>query len=154
MAIFKSSLLAVSSAAKMICGHLSIQAVVSAEAFFVQKRLLGFCCVFCKQWAYLPFGPLLYDGLSVKQSNLQRPREPAFQHRRPGYALLSIITASHSLLTFVTPSKVGCVCVAEEESGGILQKQRIGSPMTVVLPMMQHCLCRRHIRNIFAILLL
>ena len=111
MAIFKSSLLAVSSAAKMICGHLSIQAVVSAEAFFVQKRLLGFCCVFCKQWAYLPFGPLLYDGLSVKQSNLQRPREPAFQHRRPGYALLSIITASHSLLTFVTPSKVGCVCV-------------------------------------------
>ena len=38
MAIFKSSLLAVSSAAKMICGHLSIQAVVSAEAFFLCRN--------------------------------------------------------------------------------------------------------------------
>ena len=30
------------------------------------------------------------------------------------------------------------MCVAEEESGGILQKQRIGLSMAFVLPMVQH----------------
>ena len=150
--IVKSSLLAVPFAAKMVCGHLSIQAVVSAEAFLCKNDC----------WAFVAL--LQTMGLSTvwTASVWWFVREAIVSSETSGASFSTQMTWLRFVFDHHTPSFAfdfcyaieGWMCVLLRKRAVILQKQRIGSSMTVVLPMMQHCLCRRHIRNIFAILLL
>ena len=116
--IVKSLLLTVPFAAKMVCGHLSIQAVVSAEAFFVQKRLSGFCCAsanngliyrldrFCMM--VCPWSNRFFRNLGSQLFNTDDMITFCFRSSHPFIRFWLLLR--HRRLD---------VCVAEEESGYI-----------------------------------
>ena len=131
----------------MVSGYSSIQAVVSAEALFVCKND-------CRAFVVL----LQTTSLSTvwTGSVWWFVREAIVSSEISGASFSTQTTwlrfaFDHHSLSFAVDFCCvieGWMCVAEEESGGILQKQRIGLSMAFVLPMMQHCLCRRPIRNL------